>query len=203
LILFLKSDASVATATPTSKSYYNSACAAAGQLGLMSLYETMFSQYDISTSQLLVTCFDFENTERRSNIKVRESWPTAKITTLHIDFYLSYILQLGCSRRFAALWDHSHREWEWRRICQSRVSHKSHSGGERGQDSRKKWIPIENICVWVWWIFTIGTFFPLYTRCQASNTVLLTCTWCWNSKTSDDKNRVLLASQLFKMFLVE
>eukprot|EP01042_Synura_sphagnicola_P001704 gene1704-1998_t len=29
----------------------------------------MFSQYDISTSQLLVTCFDFENMERRSNIK--------------------------------------------------------------------------------------------------------------------------------------
>eukprot|EP01041_Mallomonas_annulata_P007789 gene7789-15932_t len=48
---------------------YNSACAAAGQLGLMSLYETMFSQYDVSTSQLLVTCFDFENEERRKNIK--------------------------------------------------------------------------------------------------------------------------------------
>ena len=30
---------------------YNSACAAAGQIGLMSLYETMFDQCDIPTSQ--------------------------------------------------------------------------------------------------------------------------------------------------------
>jgi delta-1-pyrroline-5-carboxylate synthetase len=48
---------------------YNSACAAAGQLGLMSLYETMFNQYDIATSQLLVTAFDFTSPERRRNIQ--------------------------------------------------------------------------------------------------------------------------------------
>jgi delta-1-pyrroline-5-carboxylate synthetase len=48
---------------------YNSACAAAGQLGLMSLYETMFNQFDITTSQLLVTAFDFASVERRKNIK--------------------------------------------------------------------------------------------------------------------------------------
>lgn len=47
---------------------YNSACAAAGQLGLMSLYETMFSQFDITVSQLLVTSFDFTSPERRRNI---------------------------------------------------------------------------------------------------------------------------------------
>jgi delta-1-pyrroline-5-carboxylate synthetase len=51
----------------TNKSY-NSACAAAGQLGLMSLYETMFSQFDITVSQLLVTSFDFTSPERRRNI---------------------------------------------------------------------------------------------------------------------------------------
>mmetsp|Transcript_22973 Transcript_22973/g.23191 ORF Transcript_22973/g.23191 Transcript_22973/m.23191 type:complete len:756 (+) Transcript_22973:94-2361(+) len=53
---------------PVSK-YHASACAATGQLGLMSLYDTMFSQYEVPTSQLLVTCFDFDNEERRKNIK--------------------------------------------------------------------------------------------------------------------------------------
>jgi delta-1-pyrroline-5-carboxylate synthetase len=48
---------------------YNSACAAAGQLGLMSLYETMFSQFDITTSQLLLTSSDFASPERRRNIQ--------------------------------------------------------------------------------------------------------------------------------------
>eukprot|EP00596_Hydrurales_sp_CCMP1899_P005054 CAMPEP_0119049416 /NCGR_PEP_ID=MMETSP1177-20130426/64586_1 /TAXON_ID=2985 /ORGANISM="Ochromonas sp, Strain CCMP1899" /LENGTH=735 /DNA_ID=CAMNT_0007026623 /DNA_START=13 /DNA_END=2217 /DNA_ORIENTATION=- len=48
---------------------YNCACSAAGQLGLMSLYETMFSQFDITTSQLLVTSFDFTSPERRRNIQ--------------------------------------------------------------------------------------------------------------------------------------
>lgn len=48
---------------------YNSACAAAGQLGLMSLYEIMFNQFDITTSQLLVTAFDFTSPERRRNIQ--------------------------------------------------------------------------------------------------------------------------------------
>jgi len=47
---------------------YNSACAAAGQLGLMSLYETMFTQFDVTVSQLLVTSFDFTSPERRRNI---------------------------------------------------------------------------------------------------------------------------------------
>lgn len=75
---------------------YDSACAAAGQvnyapklilwrylanrddhflhhpqLGLMSLYETLFSQYDVATSQLLVTGFDFESPERRRNLQVK------------------------------------------------------------------------------------------------------------------------------------
>lgn len=48
---------------------YNSACAAAGQLGLMALYETMFSSYDVATSQLLVTAFDFTSEERRRNVQ--------------------------------------------------------------------------------------------------------------------------------------
>ena len=48
---------------------YSSACAAAGQLGLMSLYETMFNQFDIPIAQILVTSFDFTSTERRRNIQ--------------------------------------------------------------------------------------------------------------------------------------
>ena len=48
---------------------YSSACAAAGQLGLMSLYETMFNQFDIATSQILVTAFDFTSPERRRNVQ--------------------------------------------------------------------------------------------------------------------------------------
>ena len=34
----------------------------------MSLYETMFNQYDVATSQLLVTSFDFTSPERSKNI---------------------------------------------------------------------------------------------------------------------------------------
>lgn len=45
----------------------------------MSLYETMFSQYDITTSQLLVTAFDFTSPERRRNIQ----------------FVISQLLKLG------------------------------------------------------------------------------------------------------------
>ena len=55
--------------TENGKASYSSACAAAGQLGLMSLYETLFSAYDITTSQILVTAFDFTSPERRRNIQ--------------------------------------------------------------------------------------------------------------------------------------
>mmetsp|Transcript_13803 Transcript_13803/g.23023 ORF Transcript_13803/g.23023 Transcript_13803/m.23023 type:complete len:772 (+) Transcript_13803:20-2335(+) len=48
---------------------YNSACAAAGQLGLMALYDTMFGQYNITVSQLLVTSSDFTSPERCRNIQ--------------------------------------------------------------------------------------------------------------------------------------
>ncbi len=67
------------TNTTIGKVSYNSACAAAGQLGLMSLYETMFNQYDITTSQLLVTAFDFTSPERRRNVQ----------------FVISQLLKLG------------------------------------------------------------------------------------------------------------
>eukprot|EP00953_Heterococcus_sp_UTEX-ZZ885_P012268 7034-Heterococcus_DN1.PRE.5 len=51
------------------KANYNAACAAAGQLGLMSLYETLFQQVDTATSQLLVTEFDFRTPERRRHVR--------------------------------------------------------------------------------------------------------------------------------------
>jgi len=54
---------------PESGKRYASACAAAGQLGLMSLYDTLFKQYDVSTSQLIVTDHDFRTPDRRRNVQ--------------------------------------------------------------------------------------------------------------------------------------
>lgn len=45
------------------------ACAAHGQSGLMALYSAMFSQYGISTAQVLVTKADFYNENTRQNLQ--------------------------------------------------------------------------------------------------------------------------------------
>ena len=45
------------------------ACAAAGQSGLMALYSAMFSQYGVSTAQVLVTKADFYNEFTRQNLQ--------------------------------------------------------------------------------------------------------------------------------------
>ncbi|KAL4232285.1 hypothetical protein ACF0H5_009856 [Mactra antiquata] len=44
------------------------ACAAAGQSGLMSLYDAMFSQYGLKTAQVLVNQRDFQNEFTRRNL---------------------------------------------------------------------------------------------------------------------------------------
>ncbi|CAG5905729.1 unnamed protein product [Menidia menidia] len=44
------------------------ACAAAGQSGLMALYEAMFTQYSTCTAQVLVTNLDFHDDEKRQNL---------------------------------------------------------------------------------------------------------------------------------------
>ncbi|GBG86480.1 hypothetical protein CBR_g41475 [Chara braunii] len=52
---------------------HGKACAAIGQNGLMSLYETLFHQLDIPCSQLLVTDRDFANPEFREQLKATVS----------------------------------------------------------------------------------------------------------------------------------
>uniref|UniRef100_A0A0D9WH84 Delta-1-pyrroline-5-carboxylate synthase n=1 Tax=Leersia perrieri TaxID=77586 RepID=A0A0D9WH84_9ORYZ len=44
------------------------ACAAVGQSGLMALYDMLFNQLDVSSSQLLVTDSDFENSKFREQL---------------------------------------------------------------------------------------------------------------------------------------
>uniref|UniRef100_A0A3B3R6P8 Aldehyde dehydrogenase 18 family, member A1 n=1 Tax=Paramormyrops kingsleyae TaxID=1676925 RepID=A0A3B3R6P8_9TELE len=44
------------------------ACAAAGQSGLMALYEAMFTQYSTCTAQILVTNLDFHDEQKRQNL---------------------------------------------------------------------------------------------------------------------------------------
>ena len=55
--------------SPTKTTGYDSACAAAGQLGLMSLYETLFGTRQVATSQILVTGYDFTCPDRRAHIE--------------------------------------------------------------------------------------------------------------------------------------
>jgi len=50
------------------KMVYDSACAAAGQFEMMNLYNSLFSQQDISASQLLVTQADFADASRLKNL---------------------------------------------------------------------------------------------------------------------------------------
>jgi len=51
------------------KKFYDSACAAAGQFDLMNLYSSLFDQYDVSASQILLTQGDFIDKRRLENLK--------------------------------------------------------------------------------------------------------------------------------------
>ena len=52
-----------------SKKTYDSACAAAGQFEMMSLYNALFSQMDISAAQVLLTEGDFRNEGHLNNLR--------------------------------------------------------------------------------------------------------------------------------------
>lgn len=67
----MASDKNGGISSTISANGYNSACASAGQLGLMSLYETLFSQFDIGISQFLVTSYDFTDEDRQCNVIYR------------------------------------------------------------------------------------------------------------------------------------
>ncbi|EEY70420.1 delta-1-pyrroline-5-carboxylate synthetase, putative [Phytophthora infestans T30-4] len=49
--------------------FYEKACAAAGQSGLQSLYEMLFSQYHLNCSQILASDADFREPQVRENLK--------------------------------------------------------------------------------------------------------------------------------------
>ena len=51
------------------KQFDDRACAAAGQSELMALYDMMFNQFDLATSQVLVTDADFTVPARRQNLR--------------------------------------------------------------------------------------------------------------------------------------
>ena len=48
---------------------YDSACAAAGQFGLMSIYNTLFEQVDLTASQVLLTRSDFTDVGKMKNLQ--------------------------------------------------------------------------------------------------------------------------------------
>ena len=50
------------------KKHYDSACAAAGQFEMMNLYSSLFAQYDIVASQILVTQQDFADAQKLYNL---------------------------------------------------------------------------------------------------------------------------------------
>jgi delta-1-pyrroline-5-carboxylate synthetase len=52
-----------------SKKTYDSACAAAGQFEMMSLYNALFSQMEISAAQVLLTEGDFRNEKNLNNLR--------------------------------------------------------------------------------------------------------------------------------------
>ena len=58
-----------AAPSPAEKQQYDSACAAAGQLELMSFYTTLFQQCGQQASQILVVRDDFSDEKRTQNIQ--------------------------------------------------------------------------------------------------------------------------------------
>lgn len=57
------------TAISDGSKVYNNAFAAAGQANLMTLYQTLFQQMDVTASQLLLTQSDFQLPDRRQNLE--------------------------------------------------------------------------------------------------------------------------------------
>jgi delta-1-pyrroline-5-carboxylate synthetase len=51
------------------KKTYDSACAAAGQFEMMNLYSSLFNQFDVVASQLLLTQLDFTDPARLTNLR--------------------------------------------------------------------------------------------------------------------------------------
>ena len=70
---------------------------------LMTLYETMFSQWDIPTSQLLVTAFDFTSPERY-HVHLLQYLEISMVSSLCVSYYYtrresSFTLTSSCDIR--------------------------------------------------------------------------------------------------------
>ena len=61
-------DPSVNNEKTNQQKQYDSACAAAGQFELMNLYSSLFGQFDITPSQILLTQHDFQDSDRINHV---------------------------------------------------------------------------------------------------------------------------------------
>ena len=71
------------------------ACAAAGQSGLMTLYDAMFSQYGVSIAQILVTMSDFQVQQIAENVFPSDVGIRFRFLNFSSVFVRALLVQIG------------------------------------------------------------------------------------------------------------